>query len=92
MAERKIYKFSEILSRMTTRLSTTTSISDFTPGSIVRSTLETVSIFIEYLQFLIETIFRSFYVDTAEGEDLKNRIRDFGMEANGAVFAKTHCI
>lgn len=88
MAERKIYKFSEILSRMTTRLSTTTSISDFTPGSIVRSTLETVSIFIEYLQFLVETIFRSFYVDTAEGEDLKNRVRDFGMEAKNSVFAR----
>lgn len=88
MAERKIYKFSEILSRMTTRLSTTTGISDFTPGSIVRSILETAAIFIEYLQFLIETVFRSFYVDTAEGEDLKNRIQDFGMEANEEVFAR----
>lgn len=88
MAERKIYKFSEILSRMTTRLSTTTGISDFTPGSIVRSCLEAVSIFIEYLQFLIEVVFRSFYIDTAEGDDLKNRIYDFGMEANEAVAAR----
>jgi len=88
MAERTIYKFSEILSRMTTRLSTTTSISDFTPGSIIRSVLETTAIFVEYLQFLIETVFRSFYTDTAEGQDLKNRIADFGMEANEAVAAR----
>jgi len=88
MAERIIYKFSEILSRMTTRLSTTTSISDFTPGSIIRSVLETTAIFIEYLQFLIESVFRSFYIDTAEGQDLRNRIEDFGMEANREVFAR----
>lgn len=87
MPQREIYSFTEILNRMITRMSTTTSISDFTPGSNIRTIFETVSHFVEYLQFLIEAAFRSFYVDTAEGEDLDNRVEDFGMERREAVFA-----
>lgn len=64
---------------MTNKLSSSTALSDFTPGSNVRTMLEVVVIFIEYLQFLVEGAFRSFYIDTATGDDLENRVADFNM-------------
>lgn len=85
---RNIYTFSQILNRMTNRLSSTTPLSDFTPGSNVRTMLEVITIFIEYLQFLIENAFKSFYIDTATGDDLINRIQDFNMEKREAVAAR----
>ena len=87
MAIRQIYSFSEIVSRMTAKMSSLTSISDFTPGSIIRTMFEVVAIFVEYLQFLVEAAFSSFYTDTAEGEDLDNRIEDFDMERGSSVAA-----
>lgn len=72
---------------MTNRMSTSTSISDFTPGSIIRTMFEVVAVFVEFLQFLVEMAFNSFYTDTAEGDDLDNRIEDFDMERNESVSA-----
>lgn len=73
---------------MTNRMSTSTSISDFTPGSNIRTIFEVVTVFVEYLQFLVENAFKSFYTDTAEGEDLDNRIEDLNMQRNSASAAR----
>jgi len=80
MAIRKIYTITEIVNRMISRMTATTTVTDYTPGSNIRSIFETVSIFIEYLQFLIEEVYRSFYIDSAKGADLDARVRDFGMD------------
>lgn len=84
MAIRKIYTISEIVNRMISRMTANTSVTDYTPGSNIRSIFETVAIFIEYLQFLIEGVYRSFYVDSSSGNDLDSRVRDFGMARKAA--------
>lgn len=84
MALRKLYTITEIVNRMITRMTANTGITDFTPGSNIRTMFETVAVFIEYIQFLVEEAYRSFYVDTATGQDLDRRIRDFGMSRKEA--------
>lgn len=87
MPIREIYSFSSIVSRMTQKMSSSTGVSDFTPGSIIKTSFECVAVFIEYLQFLIEQAFRSFYTDTATDEDLDKRVQDLNMSRNAAVAA-----
>lgn len=87
MAIRKLYTINELVNRMINRVATSTTISDYTPGSNIRTILESVAIFIEYLQFLVEQAYRAFYIDTATGLDLDERIQDFGMERKGTAFA-----
>lgn len=84
MAIRKIYTITEIVNRMIGRMTANTAVTDYTPGSNIRSIFETVAIFVEYLQFLIEGVYRSFYVDSAAGDDLDSRVRDFGMARKAA--------
>lgn len=84
MALRKIYTITEIVNRMITRMTANTGITDFTPGSNIRTMFETIAVFIEYIQFLVEEAYRSFYVDTAAGEDLDKRVSDFGMRRKRA--------
>ncbi len=73
---------------MTNRMSSSTSISDFTPGSNIRTIFEVTALFVEYLQFLVENAFKSFFITTSFGEDLDNRVEDFGMERNSAQAAR----
>jgi uncharacterized phage protein gp47/JayE len=87
MAIRKLYTINEIVNRMINKMSTTTSVSDYTPGSNIRTIFETVSIFVEYLQFLVEQTYRSFYIDTATSDDLDQRVQDFGMLRKGTAFS-----
>jgi uncharacterized phage protein gp47/JayE len=87
MAIRKLYTINEIVNRMINKMSTTTSVSDYTPGSNIRTIFEAVSIFIEYLQFLVEQAYRSFYIDTASAGDLDERVQDFGMVRKGTNFS-----
>lgn len=87
MAIRKLYTVTEIVNRMINRMTTTTSVTDYTPGSNIRTIFETVAIFIEYLQFLVEQTYRSFYIDTATADDLDQRIQDFGMSRKGTAFS-----
>lgn len=69
---------------MINRMTATTAVTDYTPGSNIRSIFETVSIFIEYLQFLVEGVYRSFYIDSATSTDLDSRVQDFGMARKAA--------
>lgn len=87
MAIRKLYTIGELVNRMINRMSNSTSISDYTPGSNIRTIFESIAIFIEYLQFLVEQAYRAFYIDTATGQDLDERIQDFGMERKGTSFS-----
>lgn len=87
MAIRKLYTITELVNRMINRMSTATSVSDYTPGSNIRTMFESVAIFIEYLQFLVEQAYRAFYIDTATGSDLDERVQDFGMVRKGTSFA-----
>lgn len=79
MAIRRIYTVSEIVNRMITRMTANSGVTDYTPGSNIRTIFETVALFIEYLQFLVEETYRSFYIDTASGVDLDSRVQDFGI-------------
>jgi uncharacterized phage protein gp47/JayE len=79
MAIRRIYTVSEIVNRMITRMTANSGVTDYTPGSNVRTIFETIALFVEYVQFLIEETYRSFYIDTASGNDLDSRVQDFGI-------------
>lgn len=88
MAIRKIYTVSELVNRLINRMSANSTITDYTPGSNIRTMFESMATFIEYLQYLVEEAYRSFYLDTATGEDLTNRVSDFGIsrkEAKNAI-------
>lgn len=87
MAIRQIYTASQIVSRMINRMTSVSSVTDYTPGSNIRTIFEAVSLFIEYLQFLVEEAYRSFYVDSATLSDLDARVNDFGMTRKQAKFA-----
>jgi len=79
MAIRRIYTVSEIVNRMITRMTASSNVTDYTPGSNIRTIFETIALFVEYLQFLIEETYRSFYIDTASAADLDSRVQDFGI-------------
>jgi len=79
MAIRQIYTISQIVNRLINRMTANSGVTDFTPGSNIRTMFESVGVFVEYLQFLVEETYRSFYIDTATTVDLDSRVNDFGM-------------
>lgn len=80
MAIRQIYTLSQIVNRLINRMTAVSTITDYTPGSNIRTIFESVGVFIEYLQFLIEEAYRSFYIDSASLADLDARVNDFGVQ------------
>lgn len=84
MAIRQIYTLSQITNRLINRMTSVSSITDYTPGSNIRSIFESIAAFVEYMQFLVEEVYRSFYIDTASLDDLDARVRDFGMSRKQA--------
>jgi uncharacterized phage protein gp47/JayE len=87
MAIRKLYTINEIVNRMINKMTSITTVTDYTPGSNIRTIFEAVAIFIEYIQFLVEQAYRSFYIDTASAGDLDERVQDFGMARKGTNFS-----
>lgn len=87
MAIRQIYTLSQIVNRLINRMTAVSTVTDYTPGSNIRTIFEAVGIFIEYIQFLIEEVYRSFYINTASLDDLSARVGDFGIQRKEAKFA-----
>lgn len=87
MALRQIYTISQLTNRLINRMTSVSSITDYTPGSNIRTIFESVAIFAEYLQFLVEETYRSFFIDTASQTDLDSRVNDFGMQRKSARFS-----
>lgn len=58
----------------------TRKITDFNPGSIVRTILEAVAAVIEDCYFLLETLSEKFFVLSSGGDWLDKRVQDYGME------------
>jgi uncharacterized phage protein gp47/JayE len=79
MAIRQIYTISQIVNRLINRMTANSDVTDYTPGSNIRTIFESIGVFIEYLQFLVEETYRSFYISTATTVDLDSRVNDFGM-------------
>jgi uncharacterized phage protein gp47/JayE len=84
MAIRQIYTLSQIVNRLINRMTATSTITDYTPGSNIRTIFESIGVFIEYIQFLIEEAYRSFYIDSAVAADLDKRTNDFGIQRKAA--------
>ncbi|WP_425058361.1 hypothetical protein SCACP_30090 [Sporomusa carbonis] len=58
----------------------TRKITDFNPGSLVRTILEAVAAVIEDCYFLLETLADKYFVLSSEGEWLDKRVQDYGMQ------------
>jgi uncharacterized phage protein gp47/JayE len=89
MAERRIYTFNEIVSTVTTKIgSLSQNLTDFSSGSNIGATINAISHFIEFLQKQTNVAQEAFVIRGAKDLDLDNRVQDFGLNRNQAVFAR----
>lgn len=88
MANRTIYNFNDIYSLFESKFGSLTNlVDDLNIGSFVRAVGQTVSFFVNFLQVQIDIAFQSFRVKTAEGDDLDNRVADWGLTRYSASAA-----
>lgn len=89
MANRRIYKFSELFDLFTAKFATLTElVDDFNIGSVVRAIGQSVVFFVNFLQVQVDVAFKSFRIDTAEDVDLDNRVGDWLLTRSQASAAQ----
>jgi uncharacterized phage protein gp47/JayE len=88
MALREFYSFQQIVQKAITYIGDNSNLTDFTPGSNILTISEAWASFVEYLQLQINLAFRSFFPSTSKGQDLDNRMVDFGLVRNLAQPAR----
>ena len=71
--------FVEILNDMVAYVQTHTSLSDFTPGSVIRSILEASAMEDDEQYFQMVQLLETFSINSATGTDLDNRMQDFRL-------------
>ena len=71
--------FSEILDEMIAHVQRYTTISDFTPGSVIRTLLEACALEDDEQYFQMVQLLDTFSIATATGSDLDRRMADFGL-------------
>jgi len=71
--------FSEILDEMIAHVQRFTTISDFTPGSVIRTMLEACALEDDEQYFQMVQLLDMFSIASATGNDLDRRMADFGL-------------
>lgn len=71
--------FVEILNDMVAYVQTRTAISDFTPGSVIRTLLESAALEDDEQYFQMVQLLDMFSLNTATGSDLDRRMADFNL-------------
>lgn len=89
MADRRIYKFSELYDLFRQKFCDITGLADdFSEGSIVRAMGQSIAFFVNFLQIQIQVAFDSFRIKTAIGEDLANRVADWQITPYESTYAQ----
>lgn len=82
--------FEQILTDMVAYVQATTVISDFNPGSVIRTILEAAALEDDEQYFQMQQILDAFSIVSARGTDLDLRLADFGLFRRNAVNATCH--
>jgi len=86
MPERKIYTNAEIVQKIITEIGNkSTNLTDMGEGSNIRSLVDAFAYYVEYMQLQINNAFESFKMSKANGTDLDNRVKDFGIIRNSST-------
>jgi len=62
-------------------------LTDYNDGSILKSILDAPAAEMEQLWNALNVAFTAAYVSTATGDDLDNKVGDFGLDRNNATYA-----
>jgi len=75
-----VQDYNTIVTAMITRLSANTNVSDYNPGSVIRTFFEAVAVPIDETYFQLVEMLNGFYINSATGSDLDKRLSDYGLQ------------